>query len=68
MVGRREVDGLLLKRLNSFFLEPSFPPSDSRLSFPRPESMRAEVADMMPRKWKRKGRSRRQLTAVDWNG
>jgi hypothetical protein len=42
MVGRRDVLGLLLNRLNIFRRElPSFPPSDSRaFAFPMAESTR----------------------------
>jgi hypothetical protein len=47
MVGRREVEGLLLKREKIFFLPSPFAPSDKRcFTFPRPESIRAGVEDM----------------------
>jgi hypothetical protein len=47
MVGRREVDGLLLKSENIFFLPSVLALSDRRFAFPRPESMRAGVEDMV---------------------
>jgi hypothetical protein len=52
MVGRREVDGLLLKSENIFFLPSPFAPSDRRscLVFPSPESIRAGVAAMVKNK------------------
>jgi len=61
MVGRRDVVGLLLKRLKSFFLEPSFAPSESRFDLPKPESMRAGVADIVQAQCKQNGQRRIQL-------
>jgi len=64
MVGRRDVDGLLLKSENIFFLPSPFAPSDRRscLVFPKPESIRAGVAAMV--KDKERTRTQRFSTGL----